>query len=168
MGTKLHEWMPAAALVLGLTSAAPGFEITRYTIDGGGAEVSAATLTLNGTISADGAPPSGGHWGGSGSGGAIWINCLTLTGSTGTNLSARGGIQPDQGGQRGGSGGGGRIARLGGGGRPARRIGIGARRRSARSVLARATRGVGYSSSSKGGSHGSRCRREGRRKGIRQ
>ena len=77
--------------------------------DGGGAVRinSSGTVTLNGTINADGVNCNG-DWGGGGSGGAIWINCRYFTGLSGTNMMARGGSAYGGG----GGGGGGRIAVL--------------------------------------------------------
>jgi hypothetical protein len=65
----------------------------------------AETLTLNGTITADGAGAQQ-DWGGGGSGGAIWITCRRFLGPAGTHLTAKGGITASGG----GGGGGGRIA----------------------------------------------------------
>jgi len=62
------------------------------------------TLTVNGTVSADGVRYIGGHAGG-GAGGSIWINTDTLAGSG--SISADGGIGYAS---EGGGGGGGRVA----------------------------------------------------------
>ncbi|MFC1639116.1 hypothetical protein ACFL26_02505, partial [Patescibacteria group bacterium] len=73
--------------------------------EGGGAiKITATTLTLDGTISADG-NAGGGSDGGGGAGGSVWINVGTLAGTNGT-LTADGGPSADIG----GGGGGGRIA----------------------------------------------------------
>ncbi len=64
------------------------------------------TLTLNGAISAN-SPDAGNNWGGSGSGGAIWIDCYHLAGPAATYLSAKAGANDWQ---SGATGGGGRIA----------------------------------------------------------
>ena len=64
------------------------------------------TLTISGTISAEGQDrPGGGNGGGGGSGGSIWIIAGSLAGTTGT-ITANGGDSPAGGG---GGGGGGRI-----------------------------------------------------------
>ncbi len=75
--------------------------------DGGGSvRIDASgTITINGIINANGGDCTADH-GGGGSGGAIWINTLYFAGSTGTNLTAKGGKTRGDG----GSGGGGRIA----------------------------------------------------------
>ncbi|GAB4146262.1 MAG: hypothetical protein OHK0017_06560 [Patescibacteria group bacterium] len=73
--------------------------------NGGGAIklVVNGTLTVNGSIKADGAPGSSSYIGG-GSGGSVWVDANTLVGN-GT-ISANGGAS----GYQGGSGGGGRLA----------------------------------------------------------
>ncbi len=68
------------------------------------------TLTVNGVINADGGYGSTGdnyHVGGGGSGGSIWLNVGTLTGTS--TISANGGATQDDD-RDGGGGGGGRIA----------------------------------------------------------
>jgi hypothetical protein len=80
--------------------------------DGGGVvriDVS-GTLTVNGTVSADGGDWSG-SYGGGGSGGSVYLNVNRLQGSAQGQLSATGGKGSTSGSpDGGGGGGGGRIA----------------------------------------------------------
>jgi hypothetical protein len=79
--------------------------------DGGGAVRIAAALdvTIEGTINADGSRVR--YYGGSGSGGSIYITCRTFNGSSNGLLTANGANGPDVSGSGGGGGGGGgRIA----------------------------------------------------------
>ena len=78
---------------------------------GGGAVRISATgcVTINGTITANGAKCNGTYYGGGGSGGGIYIECDTIAGSTGT-VSATGGAGSGTSGYDGGGGSGGRIA----------------------------------------------------------
>jgi len=71
-------------------------------VGGGALRLNAQTLTLLGTITADGA--DGSRYGGGGAGGSLWITAQAVTGSG--RLSAQGGSS----GVESGSGGGGRIA----------------------------------------------------------
>ena len=69
----------------------------------------AAVLTVNGRLSASGASGTYKHSTGGGSGGSLWVECKTLTGSG--DISARGGDGGSTGGWgAGGGGGGGRIS----------------------------------------------------------
>ena len=75
--------------------------------DGGGAIILniSGTMTVNGAVSADGAPAAGA---GSGSGGSVYITVGRLEGSS--SISANGGSQGSNGSGTGGGGGGGRVA----------------------------------------------------------
>ena len=73
---------------------------------GGAIRIKAANrITLDGTITANGGPPPGGRCG-AGSGGSVYLTCLTLAGAASGSLSAKGATS----GNASGGGGGGRIA----------------------------------------------------------
>ncbi|MBI2438576.1 MAG: hypothetical protein HYV36_07185, partial [Lentisphaerae bacterium] len=83
---------------------------------GGAIWIEAATVTVNGTLAANGSNSAGfagpTYYGGGGSGGSIYIGCGTFGGSTNGLVSANGGnvYSGDPGSGRPGGGGGGRIA----------------------------------------------------------
>jgi hypothetical protein len=83
-----------------------GYDATSNASGGGAFKVVASgTVTIDGTINADGASAAGSGDGGGGAGGSIWIDAGTITG-TSTSVAANGGAAADDG----GGGGGGHIA----------------------------------------------------------
>ena len=105
-----------APTALGSGGGAGGTDLAVGGAGGGAVVLNVTTLTVDGTILADGERPfaNGGAIGGSGSGGSIWIRAATFAGAASGLIRARGGDGRLGWGQSpnnyGGPGGGGRVA----------------------------------------------------------